>query len=189
MISATDFRKGTKFLYNGDPHIVISFQHSKIANRRATVKAKMRNMITGSIYEETFRVEDKFEVPDLKYHQMQFLYHEGDDYHFMDQETYDQVVIHKWQLDDTEHYVKNGTIYTVLYFNNQPIEVTPPTFVELLITQSPPGVRGDTAQGAATKPATLETGFVLQVPLFVNEGDIIKIDTRTGSYIERVNKK
>lgn len=189
MITAAEFRKGTKFFHNNEPHVVVDFQHSKIANRRATVKVKMRNLISGSIYEETFRVEDKFDQPDLKYRPMQYLYHEGDDYHFMDQENYDQVVIKKDQMDGTEKYIKEGVIYTILFFEERAIEVNPPTFVELLVTQAPPGVRGDTAQGSATKPATLETGMTLQVPLFVNEGDVLKIDTRTGAYIERVNKK
>lgn len=188
MVFAGDFRKGTKFLHKGEPHVVITFQHSKIANRRAVVRAKIRNMITGSIYEENFRVEDKFEVPDLKYHQMQFLYQDGDDYHFMNQESYDQVVFHKWQLEDILPYLKTELVYTILYFNEKPIEVTPPTFVELKVVETPPGVRGDTAQGAATKPATMESGLVLQVPLFVNEGDVLKIDSRDCSYIERVKK-
>ena len=189
MIFAGDFRKGSKFLHKGNPHVVITFQHNKIANRRATVRTKVRDMITGSIYEENFRAEDKFEVPDLKYRQMQFLYQEGDEYHFMDQENYDQVVFKKWQLEDIISYLKTELAYTVLYFGDKPIEVNPPTFVELAVKETTPGVRGDTAQGGATKPATMESDLVLQVPLFVNEGDIIKIDTRDCSYIERVNKK
>jgi elongation factor P len=107
----------------------------------------------------------------------------------MDQESYDQVVLKKWQLEDIVQYLKTEQIYTILYFEEKPIDVTPPTFVELAVTETTPGVRGDTAQGGATKPATMESGLVLQVPLFVNEGDTIKIDTRDCSYIERINKK
>lgn len=188
MIFAGDFRKGTKFIHKGDPHVVVTFQHNKIANRRAIVRTKIRNMINGSIYEENFRAEDKFEVPDLQYRQMQFLYADGDEYHFMDQETYDQVVLSKWQLEDVLSYLKSDLVYSILYFNERPIEVTAPMFVELKVTETMPGVRGDTAQGGATKPATMETGVVIQVPLFVNEDDIIKIDTRDNSYIERVKK-
>lgn len=188
MIFAGDFRKGTKFIHKGDPHVVITFQHNKIANRRAIVRTKIRNMINGSIYEENFRAEDKFEVPDLQYRQMQFLYTEGDEYHFMDQDTYDQVVLSKWQLEDVLSYLKSDLVYSILYFNERPIEVTAPMFVELKVTETMPGVRGDTAQGGATKPATMETGVVIQVPLFVNEDDIVKIDTRDNSYIERVKK-
>jgi len=188
VIFAGDFRKGTKFIHKGDPHVVITFQHNKIANRRAIVRTKIRNMINGSIYEENFRAEDKFEVPDLQYRQMQFLYTEGDEYHFMDQDTYDQVVLSKWQLEDVLSYLKSDLVYSILYFNERPIEVTAPMFVELKVTETMPGVRGDTAQGGATKPATMETGVVIQVPLFVNEDDIVKIDTRDNSYIERVKK-
>ena len=188
MITAGEFRKRTKFLHKGNPHVVITFQHNKIANRRAIVRTKIRDMITGSIYEENFRAEDKFEVPDLQYHQMQFLYLDGDDYHFMDQSSYDQVVLHKWQLDDVISFLKPDLAYTILYFGDKPIEATPPTFVELKVVETMPGVRGDTAQGGATKPATMESGLVIQIPLFVNEGDLIKIDTRDSSYIERVKK-
>ncbi len=188
MIFAGDFRKGSKFLHKGDPHTVLTFQHNKIANRRAIVRTKIRNMVTGATYEENFRAEDKFEVPDLKYHQMQYLYQDGGEYHFMDQQNYDQVVLNKWQLEDVLSFLKPELIYTILYFDGKPIEVTPPTFIELSVTETMPGVRGDTAQGGATKPATMETGLVIQVPLFVNEEDFVKIDTRDSTYIERVKK-
>lgn len=188
MISAGDFRKGSKFLYKNEPHIVVGYQHVKPGKGGAFMRTKMRNMITGSTYEETFRTEEKFEVPDLQHKDMQYLYHEGDDYHFMDQETYDQIAISKKYLEEVLPYLKESAAYSILYFNDRPIEVTPPIFIELKVVEAPPGVRGDTAQGAATKPATLESGMILQVPLFVNEEDIIKIDTRDGKYVERVKK-
>ena len=188
MISAGDFRKGTKFLYKDEPHVVVTYQHVKPGKGGAFMRTKMRNMITGSTYEETFRVEEKFEVPDLKYHEMQYLYQDGDEYHFMDQESYDQIALNKDHLEDVVDLLKEGVAYTVLYFEDNPIDVTAPLFMELKVVDSPPGVRGDTAQGSAHKPAVLETGLRIQVPLFVEEGEIIKIDTRDKSYIERVKK-
>jgi elongation factor P len=148
----------------------------------------MRNMITGLILEETFRSGEKFENPDLAYRDMQFLYQDDGMYHFMDQESYDQVALNKENITDILDYLKEQTVYTILYFREKPIAVTAPLFMELKVTETPPGVRGDTAQGGGTKPATLETGLVIQVPLFVNEGDILKVDTRDNNYIERVKK-
>ncbi len=188
MISAGDFRKGTKFVYNGEPHVVVSFQHVKPGKGGAFMRTKMRNMVTGSTYEETFRTEEKFKVPDLKYRPMQYLYSDVEGYHFMDQENYDQVALNKKQLEDVYDLLKEETIYTILYFQDNPIDVTPPIFMELKVVDSPPGVRGDTAQGSANKPAILETGLRVAVPLFVEEGEYVKVDTRDKSYIERVKK-
>jgi len=188
MISAGDFRKGTKFLYNGSPHVVVGFQHVKPGKGGAFMRTKMRNMISGSTYEETFRTCEKFEVPDLKYRDMQYLYKDSSGYHFMDQESYDQVSLNKKQLEDVEGLLKEESIYSILWFDEKPIEVRAPLFMELKITDAPPGVRGDTAQGGATKPAVLESGLKIQVPLFVEEGDFIKVDTRDKRYIERVKK-
>ncbi|HZW61816.1 MAG TPA: elongation factor P [Candidatus Babeliales bacterium] len=188
MISASDFRKGTKFLYEGAPYMVVEFQHVKPGKGGAYVRTKMKNMITGLMHEETFRSGEKFPAPDLENKQMQYLYKEDDMYNFMDQESFEQVTLNKDQLEEVLPFLKEQEMYTVLYFEGSPIAVTPPMFMELKVVEAPPGVRGDTAQGAANKPATLETGLVLQVPLFVNEGDIIKVDTRTSAYIERVKK-
>lgn len=188
VITAGEFRKGTKFLYKDAPHVVVGFQHVKPGKGGAFMRTKMRNMITGSTYEETFRTGEKFKEPDLKYCEMQYLYTDGDGYHFMDQETYDQVALTQEQLEDVKDLLKENTNYTILYFGERPIEVKPPIFMELKIIDSPPGLRGDTAQGAANKPAILETGLKLQVPLFVEEGEVIKVDTRDKIYIERVKK-
>lgn len=188
MISASEFRRNSKFLYKNEPHVVVDFQHVKPGKGGAFVRTKMKNMINGSIYEETFRVEDKFPTPDLEYHQVQYLYHDADGYNFMDQESYEQVALSKEQLDEVMDYLKEQEIYTVLYFEGRPISVTAPLFMDLKVVSTPPGVRGNTAQGGATKPATLETNLVLQVPLFVEEGDVIKIDTRDAKYIERIKK-
>lgn len=186
MISASDFRKGTKFLYKNEPHIVVDFQHVKPGKGGAFVRTKMKNMLSGSIYEETFRVEEKFPNPGIEYKKMQYLYAEDQNYHFMDQDSYDQVTLTKNQVSEVADVLKEQAIYDMVYFNDAPIAVAAPMFMILEVKDTPPGVRGNTAQGGATKTATLETGLVLQVPLFVNEGDKIKIDTRDLSYIERV---
>lgn len=168
--------------------MVLDYQHVKPGKGGAFVRTKMKNMMTGLIHEETFRSGEKFPSPDLEYKQMQYLYEDGGLYSFMDQESFEQVELNKEQLDEVLDYLKEQEIYTILYFNDGPIGVTPPLFMELEVKETPPGVRGDTAQGGATKPATLETGLVLQVPLFVDEGEVVKIDTRDAKYIERVKK-
>lgn len=188
MIFASDFRKGTKFLYNDAPHAVVDFQKVKPGKGGAFVRTKMKNLITGSTFEETFRSEQKFPDPELERKQMQFLYQEGDFYNFMDQEDFEQIALNKNQIESVLNFLKEQAMYDVLFFQGSPIALTPPLFMELEITETQPGVRGDTAKGGATKPATLETGLVLQVPLFVNEGELVKIDTRDASYIERVKK-
>jgi elongation factor P len=188
VIATSDFRKGAKILFRDEPYIIVDFQHVKPGKGGAYVRTKMRNMMTGLILEETFRSGEKFKKPDLAYRDMQFLYQDGGMYHFMDQESYDQVALNKENITDILDYLKEQTAYTILYFDEKPIAVTPPTFMELKVTETPPGVRGDTAQGGGSKPATLETGIVIQVPLFINEGDILKVDTRDNNYIERVKK-
>lgn len=188
MISAGDFRKGTKFIYKGEPHRVVAHQHVKPGKGGAFMKTKMKNMISGSTYEETFRVEEKFENPNLELREMQFLYQEGDEYHFMDQESFEQTFLTKDQLDAVIDFLKEQEVYTILYFKERPIDVAAPIFMQLLVTETTPGVRGNSAQGGVTKAATLETGVTIQVPLFVNEGDLIKVDTRESLYVERVNK-
>ncbi len=168
--------------------MVIDFHWVKPGKGGAFIRTKMKNMLTSLVHDETFRSGEKFEEPDLEYHDMQYLYNDGDLYHFLDQESYEQVSFNKEQLSDVENYLKEQEVYNVLNFNGKPIAVNPPLFMELKVVETTPGIRGDTAQGGATKPATLETGLVLQIPLFVNEGDIVKVDTRDASYIERVKK-
>lgn len=188
MIATSDFKKGSKILFNNAPYTVLEYHHVKPGKGGAFVRTKMRNMITGLIHEETFRSGEKFPQPDLEYRTMQFLYSDETLYYFMDQETFEQIALNKPQLEDVLQYLKEQEMYTILYFEGNPIAVTPPMFMELAIQETQPGVRGDTAQGGATKPATLETGLVVHVPLFVNEGDLVKIDTREGIYMERVKK-
>ncbi len=185
MISAGDFRKGTKVLHRGEPHIVLDFQHNKTGRGGALVRAKLKNLISGSSFEENFRSEQKFENPNLEHKSMQYLYEDAGLYTFMDQDSFEQVELNKDALEDVLGYLKEQEIYQMLYFGDRPIGITPPIAMIFEVKDTPPGVRGDTAQGGATKPATLETGLTLQVPLFINEGDKVKVDTRTGIYLER----
>lgn len=187
MIATSDFKKGIKILYKNAPYMVLDYQHVKPGKGGAFVRTKMKNLITGLVHEDTFRSGEKFEQPDLSYRSMQYLYHDGSLYNFMDQENYEQIGFDADQLNDALDYLKEQAIYTILYFGEKPIAVTPPLHMELLVKETVPGVKGDTAQGGS-KPAKLETGLVVQVPLFVNEGDTIKVDTRDGQYIERIQK-
>jgi elongation factor P len=187
VISATDLRKGTKILLRDEPYVVLDFNHNKMGRGGALVRAKLKNLISGSTVEENFRSGEKFHNPQLERRDMQFLYVDETLYNFMDQENFEQVALNKENLDEVVGYLKEQEIYQMLYFSNKPIGVTPPLFINLEVKETPPGVKGDTAQGGGNKPATLETGLVVQVPLFINEGDVLKIDTRDGgSYIERV---
>jgi len=188
VISTSDFKKGGKILFRDEPYMILDWVHVKPGKGGAFLRTKMKNMITGLVREETFRSGEKFSQPDLQYKYMQYLYVDGVLYNFMDQETFDQVALSTDQIEDVKDYLKEQEIYTILYFNEKPIAVSPPMFMELEVKETMPGVRGDTAQGGATKPATLETGLVIQIPLFVDEGDIIKIDTRKKEYVERVKK-
>lgn len=187
MILAGDLRKGSKLLYRGEPYVVIDYQHVKPGKGGAYMRTKMKNLISGLVHEETFRSEEKLQVPDLQYKEMLYIYEQDGLYEFLDQDTYEQIALNKEQIEDILPFLKEQSIYTVLYFNDRPIAVNPPLFMELKVTETTPGVKGDTAQGGS-KSATLETGLVLQVPLFVNEGDLIKVDTRDSKYIERVKK-
>ncbi len=187
MIATSDFKKGRKILFRDEPYMVIDFAHVKPGKGGAYVRTKMKNMITGLIREETFRSGEKFEDPGLEYKDMQFLYKEGSDlFHFMDLDSFEQVSLNENQIEEAIDYLKEQSIYNALYFKGKLIAIAAPMFMELKVTDAPPGVRGNTAQGGGTKPITLETGLVIQGPLFINEGDVLKIDTRTGEYIERI---
>ncbi len=186
MISTSDFRRGqSKLLWNGHPWVVVEFHHVKPGKGGAFVRTKMKNLKTGVLVEETFRSGEKFDEPDLEYKNIQFLY--ADDlYHFMDQGSYEQLDFAKNQIETISLYLKEGEQYRLVTFEGLPISVEAPNFMNLKIENTVPGVKGNTAQGGS-KPATLETGVVVQVPLFVNEGDMIKVDTREDKYIERVD--
>ena len=184
MITAGDFRNGVTFDDNGQVFQVIEFLHVKPGKGAAFVRTKLKNVITGAVLERTFSPTDKFENAYIERKDMEYLYNDGDLYYFMDQETYDQTPINASQLGDNFKFVKENMICKVCSYKGNVFGVEPPTFVELEVTQTDPGFKGDTATNA-TKPATLETGAEIRVPLFINEGDHIRIDTRTGEYMER----
>ena len=186
VISTSDFKKGfTKILWNNEPWIVVDYQLVKPGKGGTYLRTKMKNMISGRMLEETFRSAEKFPEPDLEYKEMQFLYSDGQMYHFMDQASYEQVDLDAEHVTSVKKYLKDSEVYNVINFEGRPILVEPPIFMVLKIKETVPGVKGDTAQGG-TKPAILETGLQIQVPLFLNEGDKIKVDTREDKYIERV---
>jgi len=183
--STSDFRKGLKLELEGKPFIIVDFLHVKPGKGGAFVRTRLKNMETGQVLEKTFRSGEKVDRPDLLEREMQYLYQDADGYCFMDNNNYEQIFIDDDHLGDTKNFLKENIDVKMLFFNNNPIGIELPIFVSLEITQTDPGVRGDTATGA-TKPATVETGVVIQVPLFINEGDVVKVDTRTGVYVERV---
>lgn len=187
MYSASDLRKGLKVQIDGEPYVVTDFQFAKPGKGQALYRTKLRNMLTGNQFERTFRSNDKFEKAPLEERGMQFLYHQGSEYHFMDLKNYEQFIITAEQLGDDINFLIDNMEVQVLLFNNSPIGVTLPNFVNLVVTNADPWVKGDTS-GSDTKPVTVETGFELQVPPFVVEGDKIQIDTRTGAYITRVKE-
>ncbi|MDO9288385.1 MAG: elongation factor P [Thermodesulfovibrionales bacterium] len=186
MISTSDFRKGLKVEFKGEPCEIVDFQHVKMGRGGAIVRTKMRNIKTGSVLEETFRSGEKLETPGLEDKTMQYLYAQDEVYYFMDSETYEQVPLTHDHIGEAKKFLKENMMVKILYHKGMPISLEIPTFAELKIVKTDPaGFKGDTASGGG-KPATLETGAVLRVPFHLNEGDIIKVDTRTSEYIERV---
>ena len=184
MVVAGDFKNGITFDMDGQVMQVIEFQHVKPGKGAAFVRTKLRNVITGAVVEKTFSPTDKYNDARIERRDMQYLYNDGDLYYFMDQETFEQVPIGKDLIGDNFKFVKEEMICRVSSYKENVFLVEPPMFVELTVAECEPGVRGDTATGAS-KNATLETGAVIRVPLFINEGEKIRIDTRTGEYIER----
>ncbi len=187
MYYASDLRKGLKMEIDGDPFVIVDFQFKKPGKGQALYKCKLRNMINGTQFERTFRSGDKFNKADLEEHEMEYLYSEGDSFCFMNTATYEQEFLAKDQVGDAVNLLKDNTVCTVLFFQERAIGLTLPNFVNLKVIKSDPWAKGDTATGS-TKPATLETGFEIQVPPFIDEGQVVKIDTRTSEYAERVNE-
>ncbi|MEW6215070.1 MAG: elongation factor P [Nitrospirota bacterium] len=186
MISTSDFRKGLKVEFKGEPCEIIDFQHVKMGRGGAIVRTKMRNLKTGAVLEETFRSGEKLETPGLEEKTMQYLYAQDELYYFMDIETYEQVPLMHAQLGEAKKFLKENMTVKILYHKDMPISVEVPTFVELIVVKTDPaGFKGDTASSGG-KPATLETGAVVKVPFHINEGETIRVDTRTSEYIERV---
>ena len=183
-VSTAEFKKGLRIVYDDQPYQIVDFQHVKPGKGGAFVRTKIKHMKTGRVIDNTFRAGEKMELVEFEDKHMQFLYRD-DRYHFMDMETYEQVSLSDEEVGEARLYLKENTEVDVLYIDGAPATVEVPNFVELTITKTDPGVRGDTAQGGS-KPATLETGAVVQVPLFLNEGDVVKVDTRSGEYLGRV---
>ena len=184
MVSAGDFRNGVTFDMDGSVFQIIEFQHVKPGKGAAFVRTKIRNVISGAVVEKTFNPTDKFPTAFIERKDMEYLYNDGDLYYFMDQESYETVPIDRSKLGDAFRFVKENMVVKILSYKGVIFGSEAPNFVELLVTQTEPGVRGDTATNV-TKPATLETGAEIRVPIFINEGEMIRVDTRTGEYMER----
>lgn len=185
MISAGDFRNGMTFEMDGQVYQVVEFQHVKPGKGAAFVRTKYKNVKTGAVVERSFNPTEKFEQAQLDRADMSYLYADGNLYFFMDTETFEQIPVSKELLGDNLNYIKEGMVCRIVSYKGTIFGIEPPTFVELLVTECEPGVRGDTATNA-TKTAKVESGYEVRVPLFINEGDIIRIDTRTGDYMDRV---
>ena len=185
MLTAGDFKNGVTFEMEGKVYQVIEFQHVKPGKGAAFVRTKYKDVMTGAIREQSFNPTAKFENAVIERRDLQYSYDDGDLYHFMDTETWEETLISRDMVNDNFKFVKEEMMCKISSFKGKVFAVDPPTFVELAVTETEPGVKGDTATGSL-KPATLETGAQIRVPLFVNEGDVLKIDTRTGEYLERV---
>ena len=184
MYSTTDFRKGLKIEIDGTPFEIIEFKHFKPGKGGAMVRTKLRNILNGRVLHNTFRSGEKVERPNLESRDMQFLYHEGEQLVFMDMTTYDQMHMDAEATDGKANYLKDGQECRVLLYNEKPLDIEIPASLVLEVTETEPGAKGDTVSNV-TKPATLETGVVIQVPIFVNIGDRVKVDTRTNGYLGR----
>ena len=185
MISAGDFKNGVTVEIDGNIYQILEFQHVKPGKGAAFVRTKLKNIISGGVVEKTFRPTEKFPKAHIDRQDMQYLYRDGDLFNFMDVETYDQIALNEDVVGDSLKFVKENEVVKICSHNGNVFSVEPPLFVELAITETEPGFKGDTAQGA-TKPATVETGAIVMVPLFVEQGDVLKIDTRSGEYLSRV---
>ncbi len=184
-LTAGELRKGLKLEIDGEPYLIVDFEFSKPGKGQALYRCRLRNMITGSQFDRTYRSGDKFNSADLEEQDMQFLYEQGSSYHFMNTSSYEQFELSVDQVGDARNYLTENLVVSMLLFQERPIGINLPNFVELKVVRADPWVKGDTAAGA-TKPVTLETGYVVQVPLFIEEGEVLKLDTRSGAYVERV---
>ncbi|MFH1434530.1 MAG: elongation factor P [Pseudomonadota bacterium] len=186
MYETSDIRKNLKIKMDGEPYVVVDFQFYKPGKGQAFTRTRLKNMITGAVLEKNIRSGEKLEEADLVEQRLQFMYAD-DFYHFMNTETYDQIDLTPDQVGGAKDFLLENLKVEILFFNEKPIGITLPTFVEMEVTESEPGIKGDTATGG-TKPVTLSTGARVHVPLFINQGDWLKIDTRTGEYVERIKK-
>ncbi|MEZ5359094.1 MAG: elongation factor P [Candidatus Zixiibacteriota bacterium] len=186
MITAAEFRKGMRVLVEGEPYVIVEFNHAKMGRGRPHTKAKMKHLITGAVFEKSYLSSESFGLPDLENRKMQYLYNDADGYHFMDTETYEQSFLSEESLGDTRWYLMENHEYTILFFEGRAISLDMPASVVLEVTDAEPAVKGDTVSNIQ-KGITVETGLQLKAPLFIKIGDKIKIDTRTGEYLERSN--
>lgn len=186
-ISTNDIRGGNKVEVEKQPYTVISNEFVKPGKGQAFNRIKMKHLLTGRVIERTFKSGEKFDVADVAEADMRLLYKEAEGVVFMDEKTYDQITIPFENIGDTAQWLLDDHLYSVIFYNGSPVNVEPPIFIELVITETSPGVRGDTASGRVMKPATLESGAKIQVPIFVDQGEKIKVDTRTGEYVSRVS--
>ncbi len=187
MLESGDLRKGLKIELDGDPYIIIQFAFVKPGKGKSLYKCKLKNMLTGVQFDRTFRSGDKFKEANLEEQEMEYLYSDNNGYCFMNTSTYEQEFLSKDHVDELMKFLKENTVCNVLFFNETPIDLSLPNFVNLRVVKTDPWVKGDTAAGS-TKPATLETDYVVQVPPFINGEQLVKIDTRTGQYVERVKE-
>ncbi|KAF1086547.1 Elongation factor P [Sporotomaculum syntrophicum] len=184
MVSTNDFRTGLTIEMDGDVYQVVEFQHVKPGKGAAFVRSKLRNLRTGAVVDKTFNAGEKIPKARIEHRETQYLYNDGEEYNFMDMETYDQFSMTKEQLADAIKFLKENMTITIMSYQGRSIGVELPNVVELEVVDTAPGIKGDTASGGS-KPATLETGYVVQVPFFINVGDVLQVDTRTGHYIKR----
>ncbi len=185
--STNEFKSGLKVLMDGDPCSIIENEFVKPGKGQAFNRVKFRNLKTGRVMERTFKSGESLEAADVLEVRLQYLYNDGEHYHFMNEQTFEQYVADEKAVGDAKNWLKEQDVCDVTLWNGQPLMVTPPNFVNLSVAQTDPGVRGDTASGAS-KPATMETGAVIKVPLFIDQGEVLKIDTRTGAYVSRVKE-
>jgi elongation factor P len=188
MYETRDFRKGLKVEMNGDPWVIVDFQHVSPGKGAAFTRTKIRNLRSGQIVENNIRSGDKLAKPDTEDRRMQFLYRDADGFNFMDTANYEQISLSEQAVGENKFFLIENTVIQVLFFKGNPLAIETDTFVELKVTETAPGVRGDTATGGS-KPATLETGLVVTVPFHINEGDVLRVDTRTSEYVDRVSRK
>jgi len=187
MYDTSDIRKGLKIVIDGSPYNVVWFQFVKPGKGQAFTRTKLKNMITGAVIERTYKSGERLEPADLEQREMQYLYPDGESFVFMDTKNYEQVSLSGAVIDDAKFYILDGVSVEILFYQGRAIGLTPPTFVELEVIETEPGFKGDTTSNI-NKPATVQTGLVVSVPLFVEQGDVLRVDTRTGDYVERVKK-
>ncbi|MFO7578202.1 MAG: elongation factor P [Pelovirga sp.] len=187
MYNCSDLKKGLKIIIDNEPHVIVQYDFTKPGKGQALYKCKLRNMITGSLFDRTYRSGESFEPAQLEERDMQYLYQDDSGYVFMDKKSYEQITLNDATLGDDKYFLVDNMDVEILMYDDRGIGISLPNFVTLRVTQSDPWVKGDTAAGN-TKPATVETGYTLQVPSFVEEGGLIQIDTRTGEYVTRVKE-